>query len=232
MAARSDAAMHLLEALVVDEQGTTWGQRATDVQREDARALLDLDGPRKHWIGRSRGYSKTDDAAAVSIAVLVTQLRYGDEAVVCAADRDQARILIDRIRRFSERTAELRGVLDCQTYEVRASNGARLEAMSADASSAWGRSPAWACVDELCQWSESPNARALWTAVSTAVPKVGGRLVAITTAGDPSHWSRGIYEFALEDELWRVSEVHGPAPWLDSKELAGERRRLPESAWQ
>jgi hypothetical protein len=40
--------MSLLNALVVDEDGTRWGERATDLQREGARALLDLDGPRRH----------------------------------------------------------------------------------------------------------------------------------------------------------------------------------------
>ena len=232
MATSADRAMRLLESLVVAEDGTRWGERATPVQRQDAEALLDLDGPRRHWIGRSRGYSKTDDLGAATVAAMLEQLHTGHEAIGIAADRDQARLLIDHIRPIAARTPELRDVLTVGAYDVRSAGGVRFEALAADAASAWGRSPAWVVVDELCQWPETDNARGMWEAISTALPKVRGRVAIITTAGDPSHWSRGVYEHALEDALWRVSEVHGPAPWLDRAELESERRRLPESAWQ
>jgi hypothetical protein len=230
MASGLDRALGLLNALVMDEHGTRWGERATEIQRADARALLDLDGVRKHWLGRSRGYAKTDDLAAVSLAALPTQLSTGMEAIGIAADRDQARLLVDHMRPIVQRTPELRDV-QVGAYDVRAGN-VRFEVLPADAASAWGRSPAWTVVDELCQWPDTPNARTMWQAISTAVPKVRGRVAIITTAGDPAHWSRGVYEHAVEDRLWRVSEVHGPAPWLDREELESERRRLPDSAWQ
>jgi hypothetical protein len=227
----ADNALHLLNALAVAEDGARWGERATEVQRRDAEALLDRAGPRRHWISRSRGYSKTDDLACVTVAVLLEQLRAGDEAIGVAADRDQARILIDRIRRIAERTPELAGALDVQTYAVTTRAGVRFEAMPADAASSWGRSPAWTVADELCQWNETPNARTVWESVSTAAVKVRGRVAIITTSGDPGHWSRGVYEHALTDVGWRVSETHGPAPWLDAAEVESERRRLPESAY-
>jgi hypothetical protein len=227
-----DGALRLLQALVMDDAGTRWGERATDVQRDDAAALLDRDGPRRHWIGRSRGYSKTDDLAAVTVAVLLEQLHTGHEAIGIAADRDQARLLIDHIRPIATRTPEPRGALDVGAYDVRTRSGVRFEAMASDGPSAWGPSPAWAVCDEPCQWSETPNARTMWEAISTAIVKVRGRLAVITTAGDPSHWSRAEYDHAVADQLWRVSEVHGPAPWLDREELESERRRLPDSAWQ
>ncbi len=230
MASALDRALGFLGALVVDDHGTRWGERATQLQWADATALLDPDGPRRHWQGRSRGYAKTDDGAACTIAALKTQLSTGMEAIGVAGDRDQARLLIDHIRPFVQRTPELRDV-QVGPYDVRCGN-VRFEALSADAPSAWGRSPAWVVVDELCQWPETDNAKQMWEAISTAVPKVRGRLLIITTAGDPSHWSRGVYEHAVEDSLWRVSEVHGPAPWLDPEELESERRRLPDSAWQ
>ena len=219
-----------MNALVVDENGTRWGERATGIQRDDARALLDPDGPRKHWIGRPRGYSKTDDLAAVTIAALKTQLSIGMEALGVAADRDQARLLIDHMRPIVLRTPELSDVV-VGSYDVRAGN-VRFEALPADAASAWGRSPAWCVVDEVCQWSDTPNARQMWQAVATAIPKVRGRLVLITTAGDPGHFSREIYEARSKDSLWRVSDTHSVAPWMDPRELESERKRLPDSAWQ
>jgi Phage Terminase len=228
----SDSALRLLHALVVDDQGTRWGERATDLQDRDARALLDADAPRRHWVGRSRGYSKTDDLAAITVVVLLEQLRPGDEALAVAADRDQAAIIVRRIRWIAARTPELSRALEVGAYDVRTRSGVKFECLSADAASSWGRSPRWAVVDELCQHPETPNARTLWESISTACVKVQGRLAVITTAGDPSHWSRAVYEHALKDEAWRVSEAHGPAPWLPPEEVEAERRRLPESSFR
>jgi hypothetical protein len=100
----ADRALELLLGLVVDDEGTRWGDRAVDVQRADAAALLDQSGERRHWIGRSRGYAKTDDLGAVTTAVLLEQLPPGSEAIGTAADRDQARLLVDRIRWIALRT--------------------------------------------------------------------------------------------------------------------------------
>ena len=226
-----DRAFELLLGLVVDDDGNRWGGRAVDVQRADAQALLDRVDVRRHWIGRSRGYAKTDDLAAVTLAALLEQLAPGDEAIGTAADRDQARILVDRIRWLALRTPELRGAVEVGSYTVTTARGVRFEALAADAPSSWGRTPAWAVADELCMWPETPSARTLWESVSTAVVKARGRLAVITTSGSPDHWARGVYDHAVTDPAWRVSETLGPAPWLDPDELASERRRLPESTY-
>lgn len=229
----ADGALRLLHALVVDDAGTRWGERAVAVQRRDAEALVDVRRwkPRRHWVSRSRGYAKTDDLGAVTLAVLLEQLRPGDEAIGVAADRDQARILVDRIRWLAARTPELRNAVEVGAYTVTTRAGVRFEAIAADAPSSWGRTPGWAVADELCVWSETPGAKQLWDSVSTAVVKARGRLAVITTSGSPDHWSRAVYEHAVADRSWRVSETHGPAPWIDAEELASERRRLPESVY-
>lgn len=224
-------AVALLNALVVDDDGRRWGERATEVQRRDAAALLDPAGPRRHWISRSRGYAKTDDLAAVTLAVLLEQLPPGAEAIGTAADRDQARLLVDRVRWLESRTPELAGAVEVGAYTVTTQRGVRFEALAADAPSSWGRTPAWAVADELCQWPETASAKTLWESISTAVVKTSGRLAVITTSGAPDHWSRQVYEHAVSDPLWRVSETLGAAPWLDPAEVEGERRRLPESSF-
>lgn len=226
------AAMGLLNALVVDGDGRRWGERATDLQRADAEALLDRDGPRRHWIGRPRGYSKTDDLGAIMVVALLERLHGGDEAVAVAADREQAAILVRRMKWIASRTPELGGALTAERFAVHTAAGARLEAMASDAAGSWGRTPAWAVADELCQWARSPTARELWTSISSAVVKVPtGVLAVISTAGEPDHWSRGVYENAIEDPAWLVSEVHEPAPWIDPEDIEAERRRLPESVY-
>jgi hypothetical protein len=54
-----------------------WWDTATPTEHEDARALLSLDGPRRHWLGRAKGYSKTRDVAGISIIFLLTQMAWG-----------------------------------------------------------------------------------------------------------------------------------------------------------
>lgn len=228
------AALEVLASLRL-EDGSRWGEQATPVQWADARSVLSPDGPRRHWISRARGYSKTTDLGAMTVAAMLTPsvLPDGARAFACARDRDQARLLVDALRGFVVRTPGLRGAIEVGAYDAKARNGrVTLEAIAADASGAWGLLPHWVVVDELCQWPETPSARELWQAVSTSLPKVAtSRLAIITTNGAPGHWSRGVYEHAVADSLWTVAETRGPAPWMSTEELESERRRLPASTF-
>jgi phage terminase large subunit-like protein len=112
------------------------------------------------------------------------------------------------------------------------STGARLRVESADAGSAFGRVPYFVVADELAQWPTARAARTLWEAITSGLPKRrDSRLVVLTTAGDPAHWSARVIGGARESERWRVSEVPGPLPWADADDLAEQRRLLPESAY-
>ena len=216
--------------LLVIENGERWGAAADIVQRADAAAVLDTGSPaRYHWLGRSRGRSKTSDVAGMTIAAMLTQLPAGAAMYAAAADRDQGRLLADAIRGYAQRTPELAGQLDVQAARVTALRaGPVLEIMAADAASAWGLRPHWLVCDELANWADVPNSREFYTALTTALPKVpSSRLVVMTTAGDPAHFSRKVYESALgEPDLWRVSDITGPAPWIPASRIEAERRRL------
>ena len=116
---------------------------------------------------------------------------------------------------------------------ISARSGSVLEVLAADAASAYGLLPAALIVDELCQWPTSRNAREFYAALTSALPKVpGSRLVIMTTAGDPSHWSRRIYDQAGRSPLWRLSDVHGPAPWQDPTEIEEQRASLLPSVFE
>lgn len=219
--------LELLAALPL-ESGRRWGDVATEVQWEDARAVLTAGGPRRHWLGRSRGYSKTTDVAAFSLVALICLLAPGATAYCAASDRDQARLLLAAIAGFVRRVPVLRHELDVQAWRVVSrKSGAVLEVLAADASSSWGLTGSLYVIDEICQWPRTPNAQTFLDALLSALPKVpDSRCVVISTAGDPGHWSRRLYDLAREDPLWRLSEVHGPAPWMRSEEVDAERRRL------
>lgn len=227
--------LSLLAGLVLDDEGTRWGDVAETFQREDAEAILTGVAPsaaRLHFLTRPRGGSKTTDLAAVLLVVLVTQAPRRSTSHAYARDADQAGLLLDALRALAERSG-LASLLDIgvATVTVKAT-GARLRVESADAASAFGRIPYFVVCDELAQWPTVRSAKTLWEAVTSGLPKRrDSRLVVLTTAGDPAHWSARIISGARQSERWRVSEVPGPLPWADPDDLAEQRRLLPESAY-
>jgi hypothetical protein len=98
----SDPALAFLSSLVL-EDGSRWGDVATPFQVEDARAVLQGGVP-YHYLTRARGAAKTSDLAGIAISVMLTQAPPGARLYALAADRDQARLLIDSIRGYVERT--------------------------------------------------------------------------------------------------------------------------------
>ena len=223
-------ALALLSSLVL-EDGRRWGDAADPHQLADAVAVLDLDGPPYNYLTRARGYSKTADLAAVGVAVMLEQLPAGSRLYGIAADRDQGRLLVDSVSGYAQRTPGLSNAITVNAYNVTARNGSVLEILAADEAGSWGLRPSFAVVDELAQWATTRGPRKLWEAVTSALPKVPGRLVVLTSAGDPAHWSHMVLEHAQRDPLWRVHEIPGPPPWADPERLAEQRRRLPVSVY-
>ncbi|MDQ3671488.1 MAG: terminase large subunit [Actinomycetota bacterium] len=229
-----DSALDLLSGLVL-EDGRRWGEVAESFQWADARAVLDPTSETPyHFLTRARGGSKTADLAGMGIVAMLAQLPPGSRLYGLAADRDQGRLLVDSIQGYANRTPELRGALDVQAYRVVATRSASvIEVLAADAPGAWGLRPALTIADELAQWAATGSARRLWEAASSAAAKLSdSRLVVLTTAGDPAHWSRKVLDHALADPLWRVHEVAGPPPWMDEERLGEQRRRLLESSYR
>jgi phage terminase large subunit-like protein len=223
--------LDLLAGLVL-EDGRRWGDAAVPVQWDDARAVLSPAGEPYHFLTRARGFAKTSDLAGIAVAVMLAQLPTGSRLYGLAADRDQGRLLVDSVGGYAARTPELRSALSVDAYKVSAANGSVLEVLAADAVSAYGLRPAFLVVDELAQWATTAGPRRLWEATTSAMAKVpDSRLVVLTSAGDPAHWSRKVLDHAYVDPLWRVHEVAGPPPWADRGRLEEQRRRLPESSY-
>jgi phage terminase large subunit-like protein len=227
-------AIHVLAALVL-EDGRRWGEVAEPFQWDDAQEILDEDSLTPYnFLTRSRGGAKTSDLAGVALAAMLAQLPPASKLYGLAADQGQGRLLVESIEGYASRTPELRGALEIGAFRVRATRGgSTLEILAADAPGAWGLRPSFVVVDEIAQWGQTGAPRRLWEAVITSAAKIEGcRLVALSTAGDPTHWSRKILDHALEDPLWRVHEVPGPAPWLDAQRVEEQRRRLLDSSFR
>lgn len=229
-----EESLHVLSALVL-EDGRLWGEAAEPWQKEDAIAVLDpeSDTP-NHFLTRSRGSSKTSDLAAIATSILLTQAPERARCYGLAADREQGKLLLNAFEGFVRRTVELAGAFDLQADRIIARHsGASLEILPADAASSWGLLPYFIVVDELAGWYTTQQPRRLWEAVSTAaVKRKECRMVVLTTAGDPAHWSYGILKLARIDPLWHTHEISGPSPWIDARRLEGERRRLTEASYR
>ena len=81
-----------------------------------------------------------------------------------------------------------------------------VQVVPADEASSFGLRPWLVIVDELAVSPETPNACGVWTAIVSALPKVeDSRLVVLTSAGSPSHWSHKVLEQAKTSGQWHLS---------------------------
>lgn len=213
------------------EDARRWIEVAADFQLADALAVLEGDQPYQ-FLTRARGTSKTTDLAAVALSDLLT-LPTADRLYWIGADSDQGSLALDAIAGFAARSAWIGSRIEIQNRRVIVTaTGASLDVLSADAAGAYGLLPRAVYVDELAQWADTPAPRRLWEAISTAVAKrTDAKLVVLTTAGDPAHFSAEILDHAKTSPLWRVNEVPGPSPWADPARLAEQEARLTESAY-
>jgi len=70
--------------------------------------------------------------------------------------------------------------------------------------------PDFIVVDEIAQWPNTALAEERFDALSSAMlKKPGARMVLLTTAGAPAHWSYRIREQASRSPRWRLHEVPG-----------------------
>lgn len=211
------------------ENGKRWGEAAEPFQVEDAKAILE-GKTRRHYLTRPRGGSKTSDLAGCIIALMLGEAPRGSRSYGIATDREQAGLLMDAIAGFLSRTPEVRGALETESWKVRNANtDATFLIASSDEASAWGWRPWLIIIDELANWPETRGPKVLWRAAISSLPKVpGSRLVVLTSAGSPGHWSHDILTQVVADEAWRVHQVPGPVPWLSEEDLAEQERLLTE----
>ena len=232
MRRRQGAALELLASLMLD--GGQWGDLATPWQRRDATAVFSPRGPSLHFLTRPRGGSKTTDGAGYAVSLHLTEAPVGATSFVVAADASQAGLIIDSVRGFILRQPVLRTAMRVEARRVVfMADGERvssLEVVPADEASAYGLRPWLVIADELAVWPETPNAKGVWAAIVSALPKVpGSRAVVLTSAGSPSHWSHKVLEQARRSKSWRVSETPGPLAWIPKEVLDEQRQLLTES---
>lgn len=217
---------------LVLEDGERWGNLAIDQQIDDIEAIFATDGPNKHFITRPRGGSKTTDLAGVAVSWLAGDAPPRSRGYVVASNGEQAGILIDAAGSLVANTPEL-SALRVENERIIGPNDSWVRVLNLSDSGAWGLRGARILIcDEFCQWPETRGAKRVYTAIRTTVQKVPGcKLVILSSSGEPSHWSRPIYIAGKNDANsgWRVSDMPGPVPWQDPKEIEELRDELTPS---
>ena len=178
------------------------------------------------FLTRARGASKTTDLAAVALALLLD----ADDAARLywvAADSDQGKLAIDSIaglrRSYAEPRRSRRRFRRAACSRPRP---ARRSTCSLPTLRELGGCALLRCsADELANWADTTHPRRVWEAVSSAVAKSpDARLVVLTTAGDPAHFSAKILEHAA-----RVAAVARPRG-SRSRSVDGSPIASPSSA--
>ena len=222
-------ALDVVAELVV-ENGQRWLDAATPAQIADMRAFLEHPRP-LHFATRARGYAKTQDVAGLCLGEILTN----PAALIdwLAADKDQGQLCVQSILGFVQRTPGLASQVQITANRVLAIGGGRLEVLAADAASAFGRRTSLLILDEFANWPDTESTRRLYYAMRSTLPKTkDSRLVVITNSGSPSHFAYRELERARSSPMWRVSEIPGPAPWMDPVRLAEERAALPQGVYE
>lgn len=124
----------------------------------------------------SRGNGKSCLIGCLAVHHLLTT----DKAAIylAAASREQARVLYEYARDFALHPAVAERIT-VRHLELRAPDGGHLRVLASDAPKLHGLSPTLAIVDELHAFKDAE----VYLALRTALPKRGGQMITISTAG-------------------------------------------------
>jgi hypothetical protein len=196
--------------------GRRFGDVMAPFQCETFQHYFDPLSPPNLWVSRPRGGSKTTDVAALAVHELVFAPT-GSLMVAVAADQNQARLLLDAMRRWRDANPHLKGFQMGRNEVRNPATGSVLRTLASDTRGNLGLTPWRVFADELAAW----GSREHWDVMQTALPKVpGSRAIVTSTAGSPSHWSFGVWQHAHDSDKWSVQHTHDLAPWLDPEQLA------------
>jgi hypothetical protein len=150
-----------------------------------------------------------------------------------AADKDQARLLLDKISMFLALCPALAKVLVVTNWVVRnIHTGSELTVLSSDAATSFGITPDFVICDELTHWAIG-NGEALWQSLASSAAKRRNCLfLIITNAGFVNSWQLAAREAFRANPDCYFHELDGPcASWITPDRLAEQQRLLPAPAY-
>jgi len=196
------------------------------------RAVAGLPGDspehRRAWIERTRGSSKTQDAAVMALW-LVGLSRRQVHGVAVAADQNQAGLLQQAILRLIDGNGWIVPFVEVGRWEIKnPRTGSTLRIMASDERSSWGLLIDFAILDEVSAWPTD----AMFVSILSALGKKSNTvLLSILNAGWRLSWAYKIREQIRADERWYFSAQVGHAPWISEADIAEQKRLLPPASF-
>ena len=226
-----------------DFGSSRWGLCADGWQREVCTALdpswrrvvepgqLDFDRARmRAWLEWPRGHDKTGLVALYSTWCLFASARKLT-GVVAAADRDQARLVRDRMEEGVRLNPWMQGILEIQEHKVlNRHTGSTLTIIPSDVPGSYGLLCDFIVAEEVSHW----QGRGMFDSLlSTAGKKAACFLMCVGNAGFQDSWQFELREAVRTDPGWLFSRLDGPqASWISEDRLAEQRRLLPDVAYR
>ena len=183
---------------------------------------------KRFYLERPRGHSKTTDQAIMATWGLLASQR-PLSGLIAAADRDQAALVMDAVRRLVAINGWMSAFLTVrQHFVTNTETGSRFEVLASDAASSFGHRPDAVLCDEVTHWGES--GQQLWASLLSAVAKrPSSMLTVISNAGllSGSSWQWNVREHARTDPRWHFHSLDGvQASWISPADIDEQRRLL------
>lgn len=191
----------------------------------------------KAWDERPRGHSKSSDAAACILWMLLFSTRPTHQILV-AKDWDQANLIL----KFLARLIDLNGLSTFLTVQKEQvinksggpSSGSTVSVISQDWRGSFGLLVSGIWADELCHWDASGEQ--MWFSILTTSDKRGTAcaLFVLTNAGTDrgTSWQWKAREIARTSDAWVFGSLEGcRASWITEKALRDQRRGLPRNVF-
>lgn len=186
-------------------------------------------GPLNFWFTLPRGSDKTSFIGRLVNGVLAFS-KITVSVTACAADRDQAGLLLDamqtegRLNRWLGRRLEF-----TKGGAFGKNNSSRLQIIASDAPSASGLRDDLYVLDEVTEWKK----RDLFGMIYSARDKrPEGVVIVITNSGVMGTWQHEIVTEAKNDPNWFVFEADGPiASWVSKEALENQKKYLTEAEY-
>lgn len=186
-------------------------------------------GKRAFFRTMPRGHDKSSSIGRLMNWALGYTTKYFS-AVVAAADREQAGLLLEFMNIEAELNPWLKKRLDFRQNRVVGRYGSNLKVLAADAYGSFGLNNDIIICDELTHWANEK----LWnTLISGSGKRPGMVTIIITNAGMKGSWQWTVRERARTSPTWQLYEAPGPmASWMNTEEARENLKMLPPSEYR
>lgn len=178
---------------------------------------------RRYWMTLPKGNDKSSFIARMTNWALAFAKKSWS-GYVAAADRDQAKLILDAMRTEASLNPWLDRRLEFGNWLVKGANGSHITILAADAMGSQGLRPDLLICDEVTHWVKKD----FYDNLKSGIDKKDAVFIVITNAGIKYSWQHDELVGAQQSPYWWVYEAPGQlASWMDEASIADLSRGMP-----